>query len=343
MNPRVYSLCIAKNKTILQGIQQMNEVDGKILLVLDENGCLHGTVTDGDIRKAIAEQLAFSDPISRICNCNCKFLTHYSKEEAIKLYEEHGIRRVPILNEKHRPVDIIFWEDITDEENSPTEQKVVIMAGGRGTRLDPITRIVPKPLLPIGEKPVIELIMDSFHKEGYRDFILSVNYKKDFIKGYFAERGALPYSISYVEEDDFFGTSGSLKLMKSRLTDTFFVSNCDILVEMNYRSAYREHIKAGNDITIVGALKEMKIPYGVVHMENGQFARIDEKPDFHLIVNSGVYVLEPCCLDLIPNGEVFHMTDLIEAVRANGGNVGVFPAHRKWVDMGQWNEYNKLL
>ena len=131
--------------------------------------------------------------------------------------------------------------------------------------------------------------------------------------------------------------------MKDQLTETFFVTNCDILVEMNYRSAYREHIRQKNAITIIGALKELKIPYGVVHMKNGEFTQIEEKPDYHLVINSGVYLLEPECLDLIPQGEMFHMTDLIQAAQNVGMRVGVFPAHRKWVDMGQWNEYNKLI
>ena len=131
--------------------------------------------------------------------------------------------------------------------------------------------------------------------------------------------------------------------MKEQLTETFFVTNCDILVEMNYRSAYREHIRQKNVITIIGALKELKIPYGVVHMKNGEFMQIEEKPDYHLVINSGVYLLEPECLGLIPQGEMFHMTDLIQAAQSEGMRVGVFPAHRKWVDMGQWNEYNKLL
>ena len=335
-------LCIDKGKTILEGIQRLNEISGQILLVVGEEGRLFGTVTDGDIRRAIANQVSFSDPVAVICNRNFKSLRAFSVDSVITLCEEFSIKRVPILDETGVPVGIAFLEDLV-EATPAICGKVVIMAGGRGSRLDPITRIVPKPLLPIGEKPVIELIMDSFYGQGYEEFILSINYKKDFIKGYFSERGDLPYRIGYVEEDSFLGTSGSLLLMKEQLTETFFVTNCDILVEMNYRSAYREHIRQKNVITIIGALKELKIPYGVVHMKNGEFMQIEEKPDYHLVINSGVYLLEPECLSLIPQGEMFHMTDLIQAAQNAGMRVGVFPAHRKWVDMGQWNEYNKLI
>ena len=336
-------LCINRDRTILQGIQRLNEISGQILLVVDEQGRLFGTITDGDIRRAIANQVPFSDSVAVICNRNFKFLHSFSVDSVLALCEEFSIKRIPIIDEAGIPIGIAFLEDLVQEGTPPTCGKVVIMAGGRGSRLDPITRIVPKPLLPIGEKPVIELIMDSFYGQGYDDFILSINYKKDFIKGYFSERGDLPYRIGYVEEDVFLGTSGSLLLMKGQLSETFFVTNCDILVEMNYRSACREHLRQKNSITVIGALKELKIPYGVVHMKNGEFEQIEEKPDYHLVINSGVYLLEPECLDLIPQGEMFHMTDLIQRAQNVGMRVGVFPAHRKWVDMGQWSEYNKLI
>ncbi|MBP8784695.1 MAG: nucleotidyltransferase family protein [Synergistaceae bacterium] len=336
-------LCINRDRTILQGIQRLNEISGQILLVVDEQGRLFGTITDGDIRRAIANQVPFSDSVAVICNRNFKFLHSFSVDSVLALCEEFSIKRIPIIDEAGIPIGIAFLEDLVQEGTPPTCGKVVIMAGGRGSRLDPITRIVPKPLLPIGEKPVIELIMDSFYGQGYDDFILSINYKKDFIKGYFSERGDLPYRIGYVEEDVFLGTSGSLLLMKGQLSETFFVTNCDILVEMNYRSACREHLRQKNSITVIGALKELKIPYGVVHMKNGEFEQIEEKPDYHLVINSGVYLLEPECLDLIPQGEMFHMTDLIQRAQDVGMRVGVFPAHRKWVDMGQWSEYNKLI
>jgi NDP-sugar pyrophosphorylase family protein len=189
--------------------------------------------------------------------------------------------------------------------------------------------------------------MDSFHNQGYDDFIVSVNYKKDYIKSYFRERETLPYSVSYVEEDFFMGTAGSLSLMKDSLSDTFFLTNCDILVEMSYRSAYREHARQKNAITVVGVLKHLNVPYGVITMADGDFACIDEKPDYHFVVNAGVYIIEPECLALIDpsRGEngMFHMTDLIKSAYAEGMKIGVFPAHRKWVDIGQWNEYNKLI
>jgi dTDP-glucose pyrophosphorylase/CBS domain-containing protein len=341
------SISISENMTVIQGIQQINERSAQILLVADSAGRMLGTVTDGDIRNAIYTGKPLSIPIIEICNRNFKFLKNADYETALTFYEDHGIRRVPILDDAGRAVDMIFVEDILARADiQPDNAKVVVMAGGKGSRLDPITRIVPKPLLPVGDRPIIELIIDSFCAQGYKDFILSVNYKKDYIKSYFNEKSDPPYSLEYIEERSFMGTAGSLSLMKGSLPGTFFLSNCDILVEMNYRSAYREHVKQKNFITVVGVLKNIRVPYGVITIKNGGFACIDEKPEYHFVVNSGVYIIEPGCLELIdtnsaPDG-LFHMTDLIKKAAEAGMKVGLFPASRKWVDIGQWNEYNKL-
>ncbi len=341
------SVSIGADRTILQGIQQLSEANAQILLVTDDENRVVGTVTDGDVRKAIYVGKPLSNEIGEICNRNFKSLQSYDDEAVVNLYEDYAIRRVPLLDDSGRAVDILFVEDIVEPQDIAHDRKVVIMAGGRGQRLDPITRIVPKPLLPIGDRPIVELIMDTFRSHGYKNFLLSLNYKKDFVKGYFAERGELPYSIEYVEESYFMGTAGSLSLMKERLTEAFYLTNCDILVDMNYKSAYREHLKQHNAITVVGVLKNVSIPYGVIKIEEGDFGYIDEKPDLHFLVNSGVYIIEPECLDLIDTtirGDgMFHMTDLIERTQAEGLKIGLFPAHRKWVDIGQWNEYNKLI
>jgi dTDP-glucose pyrophosphorylase len=342
----VRSISIDEDKTFLEGINQISEQEANILLVTGADGLMIGTVTDGDIRNAINSGTPFSTRISAICNRNYKYLKDRDDEAALALYEDYGVRRVPVMDGGGRVADVMFIEDaLARSDSNPSGRKVVVMAGGKGTRLDPITRVVPKPLLPVGDCPIIQLIMDSFYSQGYEDFLVSVNYKKDYIKSYFSERSSLPYKISYVEEDFFMGTAGSLSLMKDALTETFFLTNCDILVEMSYRSAYREHVKQKNAITVVGVLKHLNVPYGVITMEDGGFACIDEKPDYHFVVNAGVYIIEPECLELIryDGSGMFHMTDLISHASDAGMKIGVFPAHRKWVDIGQWNEYNKLI
>jgi dTDP-glucose pyrophosphorylase/CBS domain-containing protein len=342
---------VPESFTILQCIQSFNDLDAKILLVVDGSTRVTGIVTNGDIRRGIYRNVPFSSPIGDICNRNFKFLRAGADEApvapaAVALYEEFDILCVPVLDGEDRASDIIFVSSLLPAIDRVMGNKVVIMAGGRGSRLDPITKIVPKPLLPIGNRPIIELIMESFKEQGFDKFILSVNYKKDYIKGYFAESGS-SYDIAYCEEERFMGTAGSLSLMRDPLRETFFLTNCDIMVAMNYRSAHREHVRQGNAITIVGVLKNFTVPYGVIRIKEGAFAGMEEKPDFHFMVNSGIYVIEPECLDLIdfggsPDG-MFHMNHLIDAAAARGMGVGVYPVHKKWIDIGQWDEYNKVL
>lgn len=343
----IEALLIDEHMSILTAIQRLNETASQLLLVVNASRVLLGTLTDGDIRRAIVEGKQLSSvPVIEACNSKPKTLRSFDASAAKKLMRKHGISRVPVVDPKGVPLGLIRLEDIAESEDPAPSRtgKVVIMAGGKGTRLEPITRIVPKPLLPVGDKPMLELIMDSFAKEGFRSFLVSINYKKEFIKTYIAERRDLTYDIRCVEEEDFLGTAGSLKLMEKDLTETFFVSNCDILVDMSYLSALEYHCEEGNSITIVGALKKVSVPYGVIRMgESGGFAGIDEKPDLPLIVNTGVYVLEPSVLTLISEKERIDMTDLITRVSANGGKIGVFPVHRRWIDIGQWGEYKNIL
>lgn len=341
----VKKLLLHESKTVLEAVQSLNETGSLILFIIDDSGKLVGTLTDGDIRRCVGAGKSLSTPVGDACNHSPKTVSSFSQGRARALMERYGISRVPVVNKRFEPVDVIFLEDVlsVDIEAEPRENKVVIMAGGRGSRLDPITRIVPKPLLPVGDKPMLELIMESFAKSGFSKFLLSVNYRKDFIKTYLAERSDLPFSITCIEEESFLGTAGSLALMKDSLAETFFVSNCDILVDVNYVKAIEHHNKNGNTFTIIGALKKVSVPYGVIRLNEGGFDGIEEKPEVPLIVNTGVYVLEPYCIDMIGENEKLDMPDLITRIRERGGKVGVFPVHRKWIDIGQWGEYKQVL
>lgn len=341
----VTKLLIDESKSILEAIQQLNDTASQILFVVNQHGTLMGSLTDGDIRRAISSGRELSTAVANICNKHPKSITSHSKIKAREVMEQYGISRVPVIDNKGKPIGVMYLENFFSEEpwKKNRSNKVVVMAGGRGSRLDPITKIIPKPLLPVGDKPMLELIMESFAKCGFSAFVLSINYRKDFIKTYLAERSDLPFLIACVEEDTFLGTAGSLGLMKDYLPETFFVSNCDILVDVNYLSALEFHYENKHALTIIGALKKVNVPYGVIHLRGGEFDRIEEKPDVPLIVNTGVYILEPNCIDLIKEKEKIDMPDLIQRIRADSGKIGVFPVHRKWIDIGQWGEYKNAL
>lgn len=342
----IQSIAVSGGQSVLQAIEQMNETARQILLVVDDEGLLIGTVTDGDIRRAISSRGGLQAPLGDICNRHPKVVRGFSPHQALEIMRHHSVSRVPVVDDGGRPIGLYRLEDLLPESGSPVEARsnpVVIMAGGKGTRLWPITKIVPKPLLPLGDKPMIEVIIDSFRHSGFRRFAVSVNYKKDYIKSYFREREPLDYDLTFVEEGSFLGTAGSLALMESELKETFFVTNCDILVDMDYDSALRFHREGGHDFTVVGALQKIAVPYGVLSVHDGVFRGIEEKPEMHFIVNTGVYVLEPKVLSLVEGDRVFHMTELMEKIRSGGGSVGVYPVHTKWIDIGQWREYNRNL
>jgi NDP-sugar pyrophosphorylase family protein len=213
---------------------------------------------------------------------------------------------------------------------------VVIMAGGEGTRLKPLTNVLPKPLIPVVDKTIIEDIMDQFVLAGCHEFHISVNYKADMIKQYLKDLNNDEYQLHFFQEEKPLGTAGSLYLLANRMTSPFFVSNCDIIIKQDLAEVYRYHRENRNDITIVAALKHYKIPYGTIESGmDGILTKLSEKPELILKINSGVYILNPEILDLIPEGKFFHITDLILKLRNKKGRIGIFPISEKsWLDYG---------
>ena len=216
------------------------------------------------------------------------------------------------------------------------------MAGGKGTRLDPFTRIFPKPLIPIGDNPIIEIIMDKFAKYGMKSFIISVNTKAKMIKAYF-EDSRSKYNISFIDEDKPLGNIGALRFLEGKLKTPFFISNCDIIVECDYTKIYEFHQQHNCDLTIVGSLQHYTIPYGVCDIENGGILKsIKEKPEYDLLVNTGMYVFNPDILKFIPKNEFFNIPDLIKKLKKARKKIGVYPVSEKsWIDVGKLSEYKK--
>lgn len=334
--------------TIISALKKMDEVKSKLLFVFDGDkfDCM---LTIGDIQRAIIRNVEMTSPVSRILDRNKIYASQDECMEEIKgvMFKE-SIDCMPILNHDGEIVDVLFWADVFQETVTEVREKidlpVVIMAGGKGTRLKPITNVIPKPLVPVGDKTILEVIMDQFEGIGCHKFYMSVNYKADMMKYYLSQ---LPhqYDIEFFMEDKPLGTIGSVSLLKGKITTPFFVSNCDSINDQDYRDVYEYHQNNHNDLTIVTMVKSFKIPYGVIETgEDGLMVALHEKPEQTYMVNTGVYVLNPGLIDEIPEGEFFHITHLMEKVKARGGRVGCFPvSEESWKDMGEWPEYLKMI
>lgn len=306
-------------------------------------------VTIGDIQRAIIHNVALKEPVSLILNKNKIY--GYQQEGETRIKEKMRKMRaevMPILDNQGELVDVWFWSDLFQKTELTERDKinlpVVIMAGGKGTRLKPITNVIPKPLVPIGDKTILETILDQFEEIGCTKFYMSVNYKADIMKYYLGQLDH-KYDIEFFQEEKPLGTIGSVSLLKGKINTPFFVSNCDSINDQDYRDVYDYHVQNHNDLTIVTMVKSFKIPYGVIETgEDGLMVSLSEKPELTYQVNTGVYILNPTCIDEIPENEFFHITHLMEKIKARGGRVGCFPvSEQAWKDMGEWPEYLKMI
>lgn len=343
---RIKRRIISDDASLLDALNQM-DIEIKVLLVFHEEHFI-GMLSVGDIQRSIINQKELTTKINTIMRKEFTYAYVSDKKEEIKeLMLARRTEIMPIINEHNELVDVYFWNDIFSVGKIDERQlniPVVIMAGGEGTRLRPLTNIIPKPLIPIGNKTILEIIMDKFEAIGVSNFYMSVNYKADILK-YYLQHTEHSYNVTYFKEDCPLGTIGSVSLLKDKITTTFFVSNCDIIVDQDYREVYDYHLNNHNDITIIAVLKSYKIPYGVIKSgQAGLMESLDEKPELTYMINSGVYILEPYLIDEIPCGKFYHITDLITKIKKRGGKIGVFPVSEKsWVDIGDWRQYVKTI
>lgn len=349
INAAIKNISVATNATISDTFKRMSDKGKKLLLVFNDRK-FKGVISIGDIQRAIINKIDLSEPIKNILRTNFKFATDTQSEDEIKKMMLHyRMEFMPIVNKDGDLLDVIFWEDIISNKkhqcDTPFNLPIVIMAGGQGSRLKPLTNVLPKPLIPIGDKTMIEDIMDRFVVCGSNNFYISVNYKADFIKNYFNQLPSSEYNIEFFQEDKPLGTAGSIKLLRNKINSTFFVSNCDIIIDDDYSHILDYHYENRNDITLVTAMKNYSIPYGIVETsKNGLLSEIKEKPELSFQINTGLYILEPSVIELIPEGVFFHITHLMEKIKEKGGRVGCFPISEKsWTDIGDWKEYQKHL
>jgi dTDP-glucose pyrophosphorylase len=350
MNDDIAPFLIPTHTTVLQAMAQLEDTAQKILFVVGDERILIGALTDGDIRRWILAGGGLDDAVENVCNTHPFTAAPGYKPVAVrKTMLQETLGCVPVVDVDRHILELLFWEDMFRDGSAhkplkPIDLPVVIMAGGKGTRLDPFTKVLPKPLIPLGDKTVIERIIDSFLRFGVDTFYLSVHTKSRIIKSYFEELQP-PYSVKYLEESDPLGTAGALRYLSGSLNGSLIVTNCDIILDTDYAELVEFHEHGANDITLVGSLRNYHIPYGICEIaDGGELVRITEKPEYNFLVSTGMYVLRADTLKLIPEDMFFHMTDLIGRVQESGGRVAVYPVSDKaWLDTGEWAEYRKAL
>jgi len=327
--------------TVLEAMRRIDSNTYGILFIVNNDNELLGCLSDGDIRRYLIAGGRLDDNVLLAANRNPKFAR--SKKEAKSIFHNRFLYVVPIVDDQNKLTGLFLGSNEIEYPKAILNVPVVINAGGKGTRLDPYTKVLPKPLIPVGELPIIEHIMQRFQGYSCNKFHIIVNYKKQIMKGYFSENEG-KYDISWYEEEKPLGTGGGLTLLKDTMKETFFFTNCDNLLFSNYDSIIRFHKEHHNVITMICAYKNLQIPYGVVEMGmNGSIKEMKEKPQLSFLTNTGIYVVEPEVLDDMKAGVSIGFPDVVEQQKAKGRNVAIYPvSENDWLDMGQLPELESM-
>lgn len=328
-------------RSVRDAIQVIDATGLQIAMVVDGDGRLLGTVTDGDIRRAILRGVSLDEPVAHVMNENpTTAREHDERETLLALMRRRRLHQVPLLDTSWRVVGLELLDDLIGASKE-RRNSVVLMAGGIGSRLRPLTDDCPKPLIRLGSKPILETILDTLVDNGFRRFFISVNYMADMIVDHFGDGGRWGVQIDYLRENQRLGTAGALSLLPERPDQPVLVMNGDLLTQLNFAHLLDFHADQGAAATMCVREYEMQVPYGVIETRSHQIVDIHEKPTQRYLVNAGIYVLQPETLEHIPAGQFFDMTDLFKTLLQQGMETAVFPIREYWRDIGEINELKK--
>ncbi len=329
---------IAPDRTIHDAIRTIDEGAIRIALVVDAENRLLGTVTDGDIRRGILKGIALDGPVTHVMNPRpIMARVEESREKILETMKQTRLHQIPVVDGQGRLVTVEILDDLLQAHHR--DNWVVLMAGGLGSRLRPLTEDCPKPLLKVGSKPLLEIILDNFLEYGFRKFYLSVNYKAEMVKDHFGDGSRWGIQIRYIHEDQRLGTAGALSLLPERPTLPVVVMNGDLLTKVNFQHLLDFHAEHDARATMCVREYDFQVPYGVVRIDNHRILSIDEKPVQRFFVNAGIYVLEPETLDCIPSSTCFDMPDLFLKLIGQNRETAVFPIREYWLDIGHIEDF----
>lgn len=306
----------------------------KIVLIVDSEQRLIGTVTDGDIRRGLLRGLGLNASVSEVMNCHPTMVgPGEERSQIFEIMQRTELRHIPVVDQAGRVIALERLDDFLHP--APLDHQVVIMAGGEGRRLRPLTETIPKPMLPIGGRPILETIISNLARQGLYDLTISVNYRAEVITEHFGDGRKHGVRIRYLKEDRPLGTAGALSLLSQRPTQALLVTNGDVLTNLDYRNLLHYHRKSGASITLCVQQYTHTVPFGVVQIDQDRVTAMREKPVIEHFVSSGIYVLEPDVLDFIPSDGFFDMPTLIDRLLAENHHVSAFPIREYWVDVGR--------
>jgi dTDP-glucose pyrophosphorylase len=331
---------VAPTHTIRQVLAAIDAAELQIALVVDQDKKLLGVITDGDVRRGLLAGLTLEATANSVMNTQFTSASEDMKPTAIEtLMRDKQLRHIPILNERGILLDLRLLDEATKTERLPNV--VVLMAGGLGERLGELTKDTPKPLLKVGDKPILEIILESFLAQGFHRFFISVNYKSEMIENYFGDGSRWGADIEYVRETKRLGTGGSLSLLPEIPKDPFFVMNGDLLTKVNFKGMLEFHASQTQLATMAVREYDVQIPFGVTELDGHKITGLVEKPVKRFFVNAGVYVLSPQCLPLIPKDEFFDMPNLFQKLINHGFATSSFPIHEYWLDIGRMSDFQR--
>lgn len=330
---------ISPDQNISSAIEIIHKAGQRIGLVV-KNSQLLGTITDGDIRRALLQNKDMNTPASEIMNSNPTIAKEsHSIEEIKELMRTEDILQIPVINTKNKIIDLKL---INDLEENKIENTVVIMAGGFGKRLLPLTENTPKPLLKIGKKPILEIIISKLKKFGFNRIIISTHYKSEMIKKYFKNGKKFGVEIDYLEESKPLGTAGALTLIQKRdLNHPLVVMNADLFTELNFNSLLENHLESNSAATACVVKYEFEVPYGVMEVKGNKIKKITEKPKHKFFISAGIYVLNPEIIKGMKKDEFKDMPELLSDNLKNEKGINMFPIFEEWLDIGRIGDFEK--
>lgn len=333
------SLTVGNNVSIIETVRVINEGGAQVAVVATPEGKLAGVITDGDVRRAILKGIDLNKPITTIMRGECQFVTMDTPPEKVfETLRRDGLRALPLVHEDRHLAGLVHLDDFLSvplKRNNP----IVIMAGGLGTRLRPLTDDCPKPMLRVGDRPMLELVIENFQRQGFDTFFISVNYKAEMIEEYFGDGSKFGASISYLREDRPLGTAGSLSLLPESVTENFILTNGDVLTTLNAQRLLEFHSALNTMATVCVREYSTQIPFAVLDIADNFVNKIEEKPVQKSLINAGIYALNPKVLKHLNKGERLDMPDLLNQLMQQDQAVAAFPLHEYWSDIGQPSDF----